>query len=860
MAAFIHEWQLNTQSAIGFCFGFSWGIPLKTKDPLRVTTVTRALRSARRFFTRNEWVVWLLGLSRTADKASDPGLIMIQIDGLPKKQLEKAMAEGRMPFLQKLLSRESYNNHLLYSGLPSSTPAFQAELYYGSRTMVPAFGFRDHKSGRLVRMFSSEMAASVENKLRENGCGLLSGGSSYSNIYSGGAEEVHFCATSFGWSEFFSTVNPFKILIVLLLNFWMFVRVVGLMSIEFVLASLGFVRGIVSGKQFWQELIMIPARVVVVVLLRELVTIGACYDSARGLPIIHLNMLGYDEQAHRRGPESAFAHWTLQGIDRCIKRIWNAAHLGAGREYDLWVFSDHGQETTKPYQLEHRKLLQQVIADLVESEFSSSNQTERIESCTQNDRLASKRLPSRANWIGLGWLVSMLFGEQDHDIQARSALVQTVTSGPIGFVYLQTQSAIAKRSEFARQLVNQHHVPMCAYLDDTNTPIVVTDTGEYHLPNHCEDVFGRNHPFLNEITSDFIRMIRHVDSGDILLFGWNGHGETNSFVLQNGAHAGPGIDETSGFAMLPSDTLLPVANRSYLRPNDLRLAVLRFLGRDERGADLVQRTTRSKMPCRLLTYNVHACMGMDGQLSPERIARVIGQSEADIICLQELDVGRRRSGHRDQAHAIAQHLEMTHQFHPAWHLEEEQFGNAILTRLPMRVIQRKSLHHHKSDRSRRSAIWVEVDIDKDVSLQVINTHLSIYPQEQLVQAQQLIDDWIKPAKLLGPVVLCGDFNARPNSATHQLLNSVLADIESFDGKPARRTLFSPIPISRVDHGFLSEELVCPQVRIIDNRLARIASDHLPLVFDLKHLTLVEAKQKLVQPNVKRKCLAKARHK
>ena len=684
-------------------------------------------------------------------------------------------------------------------------------------------------------MFAGDIAEEIESKLSKESTGLLRGGSSYSNNYGGGADDVHFCATSFGWSEFLGTINPFQIVLLLLLNVLMFVRITGLVVLEFFLATIDFIRGISSGRQLWQELIMIPARMVVVVLLRELVTIGASYDAARGLPIIHLNLLGYDEQAHRRGPESRFAHWTLRGIDSSIRKVWNAAHLGAGREYDVWVYSDHGQESTTPYELEHGKLVQQVVADTVEElaqqqDWHESNERPSVDDVAVDHRKHPDRLPTRADWIGFRWLVTMLFGEQDHDIQSRSRLVQTVTSGPVGFVYLLTEDGKEVRAEIARRLVSQH-VPMCAFLDAEGKPTVLTPDGSFDIDRAREGVFGC-HPFKSEILTDLVRLVHHQDSGEILIFGWNGKQKTNSFVLQQGAHAGPGDDETGAFALLPSDTLLPDVGREFLRPNDLRLAALRILGRDEDG-NVLRRRRKRRSPIRLMTYNVHACVGMDGQLSPERIARLIQQSDADIICLQELDVFRCRSGNRDQAHAIAQHLEMDHQFHPAWALEEEQFGNAILTRFPMQVVQKQGLHHHKQDRSRRSALWVEIEIDDATSLQVINTHLSIYPQEQRIQSSQLIEEWVQPANLLGPVILCGDFNARPGSKTHRILSSAMRDVESFDRNPTRRTLFSPFPLSRVDHGFVSHELVCTGVHVFDSRLARIASDHLPLAFDLK---------------------------
>jgi len=770
---------------------------------------------------------------------------MIQIDGLSKTQFERALDEQRMPFVKSLIQKESYQCHQLYSGLPSSTPAVQGELYYGAKTVVPAFGFRDHHSGRLVRMFANEIAKDVEDRMQTNGEGLLKGGSSYCNIYAGGAEDVHFCSTSFGWSEFFDTVNPLRILVVFLLNAFMVLRIIGLMVLELVFATIDFVRGVLSGRRFWQELIMIPARVVVVVLLRELVTLGACYDAARGRPIIHLNLLGYDEQAHRRGPGSRFAHWSLGGIDSSIRRIWKAAHRGAGREYDVWVFSDHGQEATQPYQLAHGKPIQQVIAEMVDDG--------RVDPMPKDQSERTPRLQSRANWLGIDWLVSMLFGEQDHDIQTRSKRVQTVTSGPLGFVYFLNDDLKQDREKFAKQLVEDHKIPMAIIISDEKA-IAFLPKGRFELPGDAVQIFGADHPFLTDIADDIIDLASHADAGDILLVGWlrppknvfsdGMPTQSTSFVLQNGAHAGPGAEETNAFALMPSDIHLDDNGKGYLRPNDLRIAALRFLGRelpdqkhpDEKIVEETQRNqlvspplSRSAKRASILTYNVHGCVGMDGLLSPERIARVIGQSGAMIVCLQELDMLRQRSGKIDQAHAIAECLEMQFEFNAAWHLEEESFGNAILTPYPMSVIERRGLHHHRADRSRRSAMWVEIDIGNGTFIQVINTHLSIYPKEQLIQANELVEEWIQPASLKGPVILCGDFNARPKSATCQSFNSILTNGESFDANPTRATYFSPLPMTRVDHIFVSKQFESVRTQVINTRLAKIASDHLPLL-------------------------------
>ncbi|CAN5259585.1 hypothetical protein BH09PSE2_BH09PSE2_17080 [soil metagenome] len=56
---------------------------------------------------------------------------------------------------------------------------------------------------------------------------------------------------------------------------------------------------------------------------------------------------------------------------------------------------------------------------------------------------------------------------------------------------------------------------------------------------------------------------------------------------------------------------------------------------------------------RVMTYNVHGCVGGDRKLDVGRIAAVIAREEPDVVALQELDVGRARSQRVDQAAAIA---------------------------------------------------------------------------------------------------------------------------------------------------------------------------------------------------------------
>ena len=113
-------------------------------------------------------------------------------------------------------------------------------------------------------------------------------------------------------------------------------------------------KGLFDREDLLKELAFVPARVLVCIVLREMVRFRVLLDIERGVQVIHANFLGYDEQAHRRGPDSAFAHWTLKGIDRAVRDICQAAGHSVYRDYEWIIYSDHGQERTDSIRAETR--------------------------------------------------------------------------------------------------------------------------------------------------------------------------------------------------------------------------------------------------------------------------------------------------------------------------------------------------------------------------------------------------------------------------------------------------------------------------------------------------------------------------
>jgi endonuclease/exonuclease/phosphatase family metal-dependent hydrolase len=239
---------------------------------------------------------------------------------------------------------------------------------------------------------------------------------------------------------------------------------------------------------------------------------------------------------------------------------------------------------------------------------------------------------------------------------------------------------------------------------------------------------------------------------------------------------------------------------------------------------------------RIVTYNVHRCVGNDRRLDVARVAAVLAELNPDIVALQELDVGRARTNYVDQAHEIAQRLEMACHFHAALQVAEERYGDAILTCFPERVIKKGPLPGHPriAALEPRGALWVEVEIDGR-PLQIINTHLGLVPREQQIQAAHLAGTaWLDNKDCKGPVILLGDFNATATSVVYRTLTRTLQPARRIARKRSPSTTFpSPLPVLRIDHHFVSPGIRVQDVFAPFDALSRVASDHLPLVMDFE---------------------------
>jgi endonuclease/exonuclease/phosphatase family metal-dependent hydrolase len=230
---------------------------------------------------------------------------------------------------------------------------------------------------------------------------------------------------------------------------------------------------------------------------------------------------------------------------------------------------------------------------------------------------------------------------------------------------------------------------------------------------------------------------------------------------------------------------------------------------------------------RVATYNIHRCRGLDGRTSPTRTAEVIRAVDPDIVALQEvIGAGPSTGGHAEELGAL---LGMGWVMAPARHLRSHLFGNVVLSRLPI-------VHHAQYDLSwktcePRNCQRVDVAIGPD-RLHVYNVHLGTAYLERRHQAGRL-SAIVHDRRVGVPKIVLGDFNEWMRGLATQMLTERLQSIDLRAHLRRRRTYPGVFPILHLDHIYYEGQVEVVKVELPRTRLSLMASDHLPLVADLR---------------------------
>lgn len=219
---------------------------------------------------------------------------------------------------------------------------------------------------------------------------------------------------------------------------------------------------------------------------------------------------------------------------------------------------------------------------------------------------------------------------------------------------------------------------------------------------------------------------------------------------------------------------------------------------------------------------------MDRRVSPERIASVLRELDADVIALQEVIADPNGEPEQNQGEFIASLLGgYTVCFGEARLHRGAPYGNAVLTRLPIKTSQTYDLTRQR--RERRGCLRVDVDYGGHL-LHVFNVHLGTSFFERRHQGRKLIStDVLKSAELRWPSIVVGDFNEWTRGLATRLMSTHFKSVDARLHLKRRKTYPGVLPLLNLDHFYHDERLELLKAELVRTKLALVASDHLPIL-------------------------------
>lgn len=232
---------------------------------------------------------------------------------------------------------------------------------------------------------------------------------------------------------------------------------------------------------------------------------------------------------------------------------------------------------------------------------------------------------------------------------------------------------------------------------------------------------------------------------------------------------------------------------------------------------------------RAMSYNIRHGEGIDGRIDLARIASVITGENADLVALQEVDRGVERTGRRDLFAELAALTGMTAIFSNNYAYQGGEYGNAVLTRFPVRRWANTHLRMLRPG-EQRGVLQVVVDVHGR-DLLVLCTHIDYRPDdaERLLNVEQFGEVLAQYEGL--PVLFGGDFNDTPGSRTYLAMSRTFDDVWAKVGEGDGFTIPSSAPAKRIDYLWIRKGSSLRPLRAWVPETE--ASDHRPLVAEVE---------------------------
>jgi uncharacterized membrane protein YvlD (DUF360 family) len=296
-----------------------------------------------------------------AEPTDVPGILFLQIDGLAEPVLRRAVSDGHAPTLARWLRNGTHRIVRWECDLSSQTGASQAGILHGNNENMPAFRWYDKELGRVLTSNRPRDAAVIEQR-QSDGNGLLAGGTSRSNVFSGDSNDSMLTFSTLldksrhsRHTAQYVFSDPYAVTRLLVLAFADVIREI---------ADRGRTHRRGVEPRLPRRGIYPIARAATTTILRDLTIYTLMSDIYRGVPVAYADFVGYDEVAHHSGIGAATALDTLARLDEQLARLQEAI-AEAPRPYHVVVLSDHGQSQGATFLQRYGQTLEQVIDSLV---------------------------------------------------------------------------------------------------------------------------------------------------------------------------------------------------------------------------------------------------------------------------------------------------------------------------------------------------------------------------------------------------------------------------------------------------------------------------------------------------------------
>ena len=488
--------------------------------------------------------------SRDREVTDVPGILFLEIDGLAKPVLQRAMRDGNAPVLASWLAANTHRLVEWETDLSSQTGASQAGILLGSNENIPAFRWVEKERMELMVCSNPDDCAELER--RHAGDGLLrDGGASRGNLLSGEADHALLTASRVseekkanpGYRAFFA--NGFNV-----------TRTLVLVIYEVLLEI------VASARQRRRDVrprghrggIYPLLRAGMCVAVRDLTAYAVLSDMFVGRPAIYATFASYDEVAHHSGLERPDTLEALRKLDEQFGRIERARRY-APRPYEIVVLSDHGQTQGATFKQRNGYALEDLVRRSVEAD---------------DVRAESGEDESRTN-VGVAFDEATGQGEESgkkrgskKDVSGEEVVV--LGSGNLGLVYLldeprrMTREEIDARHPRLIQALTEHeHVGFVVVRSEADGPVALGRRGTHYLSDGRVEGEDPLAPFSPSAARHLLRSDGFTNAPDLFVNSFYDHelDEGCAFEELISFHGGMGGLQTRPFILAPVGLPLP---------------------------------------------------------------------------------------------------------------------------------------------------------------------------------------------------------------------------------------------------------------------------------------------------------------